>query len=614
MPAILWRTERLLANVTGRRVATLALVVPMPILAGFAQFGFFALALAAVRVAVHDRATRRRAALATAGSVAIGLALAAPQILPTAELLPHTQRASITTYEFVSSYSMPPENLLLLAAPAAFGDERSVPYWGRWYLWEACPFVGIATLALAALAVARGGRQRWLWTGVAVASLLLALGRYTPALRVVWTIVPGADLFRAPGRMLAVWTLAAAALAATGFDRLWSDDGAGRTERWIAGGIGAIAVALFVAFLATGDPRGGRSDSWQASMRRAAEGPESRLEARFASSPEFCDETYARTRGALAWAAACAGLAAAALAALRGRRAAVALGALAAVELLVFGWRYVAGEATADLSWPRELADRLRTHPDQPCRIASAHPSGVTDAGRAQMAGLDHVGGYDSLLLRRYTELAKVVHVLPADRLMVSASPSRPHRVLDMLGARLWFVRPGARTPPDWRELASFDGGRVVENPSTLPRAFVAAEARVVPADADRLAAMAGGGIDFARVVVLEEAAAGGPATAGGTARIASRRAGVYEIDATGDGGWLVLVEAWFPGWRATVDGAPAEIHRANHLVQAVRLPAGAHRVRFDYRSRFLPAGFVLAGLALAAVVALHLRSRPTTV
>ena len=50
--------------------------------------------------------------------------------------------------------------------------------------------------------------------------------------------------------------------------------------------------------------------------------------------------------------------------------------------------------------------------------------------------------------------------------------------------------------------------------------------------------------------------------------------------------GWLILSDTFYPGWRATIDGAPTEIRVANEAFRAVEFPAGEHAVEFRYEPR----------------------------
>ena len=49
--------------------------------------------------------------------------------------------------------------------------------------------------------------------------------------------------------------------------------------------------------------------------------------------------------------------------------------------------------------------------------------------------------------------------------------------------------------------------------------------------------------------------------------------------------GYLVLLDSYYPGWKATVDGRKAKILRANFAFRAVSVPGGDHTVEF----RFVP-------------------------
>jgi hypothetical protein len=75
-------------------------------------------------------------------------------------------------------------------------------------------------------------------------------------------------------------------------------------------------------------------------------------------------------------------------------------------------------------------------------------------------------------------------------------------------------------------------------------------------------------------------------------------------------GGRFTLAEQFFPGWKATVDGAPARLGRWRGVFQAIDLPPGEHRVEFRYQTPGLRTGALLSLAALLALAALAFSTR----
>jgi uncharacterized membrane protein YfhO len=89
-------------------------------------------------------------------------------------------------------------------------------------------------------------------------------------------------------------------------------------------------------------------------------------------------------------------------------------------------------------------------------------------------------------------------------------------------------------------------------------------------------------------------------------------RPGEASVRATmlGDG-WVVFLESFDAGWRATVDGEPAPVFRADAVFQAVHVPAGVHVVGFRYRPRSWPLAVALSVLGLAVIACMVAAGRP---
>ncbi len=262
VPLVLWSLAELRLRSHRGWVAALALGVALLSLAGHPQEAVYGLALAAAYAAVHLRgapAGARSFGVSAMLGTALGLGLAALQLLPTAEFVRQSGRQAVP-YEVFTSSALPARQLPMLLYPCVYGfgqgwlphgleeGVRRTPYFGTWDIVEVSGFCGLLSLVLAATGLAAGRRTRgaWLWAAVAAAALLVALGDATPAAKVVFR-VPLVNKFRCPGRLFMLYELAVAVLAAGGVASL--RDLPRRAGALALGtGTAAVAAALAVAW------------------------------------------------------------------------------------------------------------------------------------------------------------------------------------------------------------------------------------------------------------------------------------------------------------------------------------------------------------------------------
>ncbi len=64
--------------------------------------------------------------------------------------------------------------------------------------------------------------------------------------------------------------------------------------------------------------------------------------------------------------------------------------------------------------------------------------------------------------------------------------------------------------------------------------------------------------------------------------------------------GKFYLSEQWNPGWSALIDGQPTRIERGNNAFQAIKIPAGQHRIDFAFKDEGLRMG---AAISLATIL-----------
>ena len=155
----------------------------------------------------------------------------------------------------------------------------------------------------------------------------------------------------------------------------------------------------------------------------------------------------------------------------------------------------------------------------------------------------------------------------------------------------------------------------VYENRTPLPRASIVHNAIQVDTPEEALAYFEEASLDPRQTVVLETDTKLPPPVqppAGSSAVIINETPQRLEIEVTATAdGYLVLLDTFYPGWVARIDGQSRPIYRANYIGKAVFIPAGRHTVQFAYRPLSFRVGiwlslFMLFLLIIVAVMKNH--------
>lgn len=152
-----------------------------------------------------------------------------------------------------------------------------------------------------------------------------------------------------------------------------------------------------------------------------------------------------------------------------------------------------------------------------------------------------------------------------------------------------------------FRSLGAYDGVEVYENLDALRRTFLVPAVHVLDGPDALFAALTVPDFDPKEAALLEapppfhvDAARGKPV---GISNVLSRTFTRVAVTVdTPEPVYLVLTDAYYPGWRATVNGVETSIAPAYHLFRCVPVPAGMSNVVFEYR----PASFRI-GLAVSS-------------
>lgn len=620
--------ERYARHRRARDGAGLALMIGLQLLSGYPTPSLITAAAVTVHVGLrvlqrHGGSQRlsvrfRRASAAVAGIVlfiALGGAVAAVQLVPTAKHVPDSIRATGLNPDVSTSYlSSKPQHWLQWTMPYAvhprgLGEIESAARGVSWfYMGALAPLMAIAAFWWRR----RLTHVSWpLGLGVLI-SAVLAVGDRTPVLG--WLVkLPVLDSFRYPSRMMYWTTFGCAALAAFGLQHLrvhartrrpfpwlligaWTALIGGSAAVALAGGLGPREIAVSLGFTAI--------------AIAAATG-------------------ILRARGG-------------------GRRVAlVVVIATVVVDLAVFrvSTNFARTVPIAETLAPAPIAEWLQRDPDQFRILALRTPQPNRDATDGENPGFltgpsGTLFGIESLRTNFSLPYSRPLLLGESLERWMTDHPDQLDRVSGLLGAlNVKYVISWNNAPVSgagWTAAAKAGHVTAWKNPAFLPRAFLVGATVRAPSldEAGRAAALTvareelryigdpdhhvddvsvvdrylSAQVDLSKTAVFESDDAPALTGPGTVQRVTSRETppGRLSYDVESDRAALLYVSVVHgPGWTVTINGTAARLYRANWMGTAVEVPAGPSRVELQYQMPGLRTGAMVSAIATVLVAGL---------
>lgn len=572
---------------------------------------------------------------------ALGIGLAALQLIPLYEFVGSNWRSERSSLETVLGYAHPPRDLLQFLLPNFYGSpahqsyidafsgelvsdlrntvglRRDFIYWGVKNYVEGALYLGVLPLLLALYGLVKGLRQRELAPIAilfgALALLALAFMFGTGAYALVFHL-PGMNQLNSPFRWVFAMTLAIAALAGIGLHIL-SERVA---RRRLASALGllslvaGLALVLGMGVIFAGFARFEPMLNQLVSELAGAENA-------FVDGRMFFSYQLPQLLTLSALLIVSGGVFLLAARSHSRRWNVLALG-IAAFDLLIasYGFNPASDPLLLDFKPPaieflQGQAGHFRvTSLERPEDGRILHPN------TGMRYGLDDIRGYDSIIPAGYVATMRSLqpqHLLDHNQIAplytdAGRSPAGYQRVLQSDMLNLLNVRYVLTAPdfemylPGWEDVYRQEVA-IWENQSVMPRAFVVDKADWNP----RWLAEAGGGFKFAELDILGSGLHVPRYKAASISRDSGREKFI-DISVANDS-WLVVSESYMPGWRAFArpfgSGEEAEFGLAVRLVlanlQGVELPAGAWTVRLVYSPESMQLGMFTSSLSVAIIL-----------
>ncbi len=537
-------------------------------------------------------------------AVAVLLGLCAVQLLPSLELSAQSVRSSIS-YEELGAFSAQPITLLNLFLPRVYGTNPLNYSPSDWQSTENWAYCGVITLALAVAGLLiRKSRMVGFFAILTSLALLIMVGNLSIVDAWIYKFLPGFSSLRSSGRALVLFGFGLAGLAAYGTDGLLESlQGQVRERRyalwWLLGLSGALALTLFFIM-----------PVFFSNLLSLNGGQYGRL-------PDAINDMgmlliWLGLLALVGWAA-------------YSGRISVSMASGAIVLLLVvdlFSPNSNFNPTTSDLlsafknfnsysvvmKQTRDPITKIpyRVDSDADAQDVWQPSTALLEAADGANGMFDTGGAFNPLKLRRYDYVWGIA----------KTNPDSP--LYDLSGTRFRIVAASTvmTNTAKWKLAEKDKTYNIYEDQNALPRVYLVHDARVQPDGFTTVESVRNFGVDPRHTVLLEsgtpvqsalpgtaEVQPGGASKESVVARLYSPEEVVLDVTASAPG-WVVLTDAWYPGWDATIDGKSVPVEVAYHAYRAVKVDQGTSTITMQFRPASWTWGSLISILSLLAVLA----------
>ena len=558
--------------------------------------------------------------LLSAGAICLGLAIGAEGVIPqywntkTSSKRAATEQTSDDGYEFASSWSLHPEEIFALVIPefASFDtNTTNHKYWGRNAFKINSEYVGIVPLFFAILALSRTRKKNHIafLLGLFILAVAYALGPHTPLHKLLYHLVPGVSVLRAPGMIAFLFSFALCALGAYGLHRLITDSTTPETAKkiGIAGGI-CTAILLLFAFVPSALLSLWQNivwtdiSAWQEIIAKTRDTSFTRQQIAQNNLP-------LTGQGALLAALFVGTLTVISYLRAQNKLKIHTFFLILLTVLLIDTWRI--DKLFLNYANPNRVLPEERVNADAVAFLKRDNSLfrvlALPDHNQMPLPGIDLVTGFNDFAIRRY------------DHILKSGAINNP-AILNLLNTK-YIVAPSELNIPYFQKIAGRQGLHIYRNPGALPWFYLAPQHEIISDENQILQKLTDLNANPMQTALLEEdpgiSSTPNASETDSVERLEyNEHQGHLKLKTIAPGSRiLVISQNHHPNWTATVNGEPKPLIRANYLWTAVALAPGEHIVELTYRDPIVATTRVitLGGvIILIAAIALYLYNEKT--